>query len=35
MKRIRLIEEPKNGVYSLSEEVFFNVNQYLKDKKII
>ncbi len=35
MKRIRLIEEPKNGVYELSEEVFFYIRQYIKDKKII
>ena len=35
MKRIRLIEEPKNGVYELSEETFFYVNQFLKDKRII
>ncbi|MEN8793909.1 MAG: hypothetical protein ABF294_05645 [Flavobacteriales bacterium] len=35
MKRIRLINEPKNGVYELNSEVYFAVKQYLRDKKII
>lgn len=35
MKRIRLIEEPKNGVFELSEETIYPVKQYLKDKKVI
>ena len=35
MKRIRLIQEVKNNVFELSEEVYFAVKYYLKDKKII
>ena len=35
MKRIRLVNEPKNGVYELHQEVYFAVWQYLRDKKII
>ncbi|MEN8838881.1 MAG: hypothetical protein ABF238_00070, partial [Flavobacteriales bacterium] len=35
MKRIRLIQENKNNVFELAEEVYFGVTQYLKDKKII
>ncbi len=35
MKRIRLIQEVKNDVFELSEEVYSSVTYYLKDKKII
>ncbi len=35
MKRIRLVQETKSNVFELSDEVYFAVRQYLKDKKII
>ena len=35
MKRIKLVNEPKNGVYELNQEVYFGVKQYLINKKII
>ena len=35
MRRIRLISEPKNGVFELNKEVYFPVKRYLTDKKII
>ena len=35
MKRIRLVQETKSNVFELSDEAYFAVKHYLKDKKII
>lgn len=35
MKRIRLIQETKSNVFELTDEAYFAVKHYLKDKKII